>query len=75
MVTGETHRYIAGDAAYGGIVPANLSLWGGGWGAGEIAGRVNTMNLNDQLGTTTDVAGARQTAYTAVRSDRTSSIM
>jgi phosphate-selective porin OprO and OprP len=53
-------------AAYGGIIPANpFSLWGGGWGACEIAGRVSTMNLNDQLGTTNGVAGGQQTIYSA----------
>ncbi len=66
VLTGETHHYIASEAAYGGIIPANpFSLWGGGWGAWEIAGRVSTMNLNDQLGTTNGVAGGQQTIYTA----------
>lgn len=65
-LTGETHRYIPADAAYGGITPANpFSLSGGGWGAWEIAGRVSTLNLNDQLGTATGVAGGWQTVYTA----------
>jgi phosphate-selective porin OprO and OprP len=66
VLTGETHPYIPADAAYGGIIPANpFSLWGGGWGAWELAGRASTMNLNDQLGTTIGVAGGRQTIYTA----------
>ena len=66
VLTGETRRYIASEAAYGGIIPANpFSPWGGGWGAWEIAGRVSTMNLNDQLGTTNGVAGGQQTIYTA----------
>jgi phosphate-selective porin OprO/OprP len=66
VLTGETHPYIPADAAYGGIIPANpFSLWSGGWGAWEIAGRVSTMNLNDQLGTTNGVAGGQQTIYTA----------
>ena len=66
VLTGETHPYIPADAAYGGIIPANpFSIWSGGWGAWEIAGRVSTMNLNDQLGTTNGVAGGRQTIYTA----------
>jgi phosphate-selective porin OprO/OprP len=66
VLTGETHPYLPVSAAYGGIIPANpFSLWGGGWGAWEIAGRFSTMNLNDQLGTTNGVAGGRQTIYTA----------
>jgi phosphate-selective porin OprO and OprP len=35
---------------------------GGAW---EIAGRVSTMNLNDQLGTTNGAAGGQQTIYSA----------
>jgi phosphate-selective porin OprO and OprP len=66
MLTGETHPYIPAVAAYGGIVPANpFSLWGGGWGAWEIAGRFSTINLNNQLGTTSGIAGGQQTIYTA----------
>jgi phosphate-selective porin OprO and OprP len=66
VLTGETHPYLPATAAYGGIIPANpFSFWGGGWGAWEIAGRVSTMNLNDQLGTTNGVAGGQQTIYTA----------
>ena len=66
VLTGETRPYIPADAAYGGIIPANpFSIWGGGWGAWEIAGRVSIMNLNDQLGTTNGVAGGQQTIYTA----------
>src|SRR5262249_1794668 len=61
VLTGETHPYIPATAAYGGIIPANpFSLWGGGWGAWEIAGRLSTMNLNNQLGTTNGVAGGQQ---------------
>jgi phosphate-selective porin OprO and OprP len=66
MLTGETHPYNPGNAAYGAIAPANpFSLTGGGWGAWEIAGRVSTMNLNDQLATANGVSGGRQTVYTA----------
>ena len=66
VLTGETHPYLPATAAYGGIIPANpFSLWGGGWGAWEIAGRISTINLNDQLGTTNGVAGGQQTIYTA----------
>jgi phosphate-selective porin OprO/OprP len=66
VLTGERHKYVAESASYGGIVPANpFSPAGGGWGAWEIAGRVSTMNLNDQLATANGVAGGRQTIYTA----------
>lgn len=66
MLTGESRPYIPADAVYGRVIPANpFSLWGGGWGAWEIAGRISTMNLNDQLGTTDGVAGGQQTIYTA----------
>ena len=65
-LTGETRKYNPGAAAYGGIVPANpLSFTENGWGAWEIAGRISTMNLNDQLATANGVAGGRQTIYTA----------
>ena len=66
VLTGETHRYNPAAAAYYGVVPEHpFSLAGGGWGAWEIAGRVSTIDLNDQLGTTTGIAGGRQTIYTA----------
>ncbi len=62
MLTGETHKYNSATAAYNGIVPTNpFSLEAGGWGAWEIAGRVSTINLNDQLATANGVAGGRQT--------------
>jgi len=66
VLTGESRAYNPSNAAYGGIKPANpFSLTGGGWGAWEIAGRVSTMNLNDQLATAAGIAGGRQTIYTA----------
>jgi phosphate-selective porin OprO/OprP len=66
VLTGESHAYNPASAAYGGIKPANpFSLWGGGWGALEIAGRVSVMDLNDQLATANGIAGGRQTIYTA----------
>ena len=50
VLTGETRTYNPATAAYNGIKPANpFSLQGGGWGAWEIAGRVSTIDLNDQL--------------------------
>ncbi|MHB8269468.1 OprO/OprP family phosphate-selective porin [Bradyrhizobium sp.] len=66
VLTGETRPYNTAAASYLGIKPKNpFSLQGGGWGAWEIAGRVSTMDLNDQLGTATGIAGGRQTVYTA----------
>jgi phosphate-selective porin OprO and OprP len=65
-LTGETRKYNPAAASYGGIIPANpWSPTENGWGAWEIAGRVSTMNLNDQLATANGVAGGRQTVYTA----------
>lgn len=65
VLTGETHKYNPSAAAYYGVVPENpFSLAGGGWGAWEIAGRFSTIDLNDQLGTETGIAGGRQTIYT-----------
>jgi phosphate-selective porin OprO/OprP len=65
VLTGETRRYNAGSASYGGIVPVNpFSLTGGGWGAWEIAGRFSTIDLNDRLANANGVAGGRQTIYT-----------
>ena len=65
VLTGETRPYNASSASYGGIAPANaFSLSGGGWGAWEIAGRYSTIDLNDQVGAATGVAGGRQTVYT-----------
>jgi phosphate-selective porin OprO and OprP len=66
VLTGESHTYNAGNAVYNGIVPANpFSLTSGGWGAWEIAARVSTIDLNDQLATANGVAGGQQTVYTA----------
>ena len=66
MLTGETHTYNPGNAAYNGIVPANpFYLTSGGWGAWEVAGRISQIDLNDQLATANGVAGGRQTIYTA----------
>lgn len=65
VLTGETHRYNPASGSYSGVVPANpFSMNGGGWGAWEVAGRVSTMDLNDQLATANGVAGGRQTVYT-----------
>jgi phosphate-selective porin OprO and OprP len=66
VLTGETRTYNSASAAYNGIQPVNpFSLSGGGWGAWEIAGRISTIDLNDQLATANGVAGGRQTVYTA----------
>jgi phosphate-selective porin OprO/OprP len=66
ILTGETRKYNPAAAGYLGVVPEHpFSLAGGGWGAWEIAGRVSTIDLNDQLATATGIAGGRQTIYTA----------
>jgi len=66
VLTGETHKYNPSSAAYLGVVPDHpFSLASGGWGAWEIAGRISTMDLNDQLGMANGIAGGRQTIYTA----------
>jgi phosphate-selective porin OprO/OprP len=60
ILTDETRRYNPAAAAYLGVVPEHpFSLDGGGWGAWEIAGRISTIDLNNQLGTTTGIAGGR----------------
>jgi phosphate-selective porin OprO/OprP len=65
-VDGRESQYNTANAAYGGVKPAHsFSLEGGGWGAWEIAGRFSTIDLNDQLGTATGIAGGLQTVYTA----------
>jgi phosphate-selective porin OprO and OprP len=63
VLTGETHTYNPASASYGGIKPAHpFSLDGAAW---EIAGRVSTIDLNNQLGPATGISGGRQTVYTA----------
>jgi phosphate-selective porin OprO/OprP len=66
ILTGETRKYNPAAASYFGVVPEHpFSLAGGGWGAWEIAGRVSTIDHNNQLATATGIAGGRQTIYTA----------
>jgi phosphate-selective porin OprO/OprP len=66
LLTGETHTYNSGSAAYNGIVPTNpFYLTSSGWGAWEIAGRISRIDLNDQLATANGVAGGQQTVFTA----------
>jgi phosphate-selective porin OprO/OprP len=65
VLTGETRLYNSASASYAGIVPVNpFSLTGGGWGAWEIAGRISTIDLNDQLAAANGITGGRQTVYT-----------
>jgi phosphate-selective porin OprO/OprP len=65
-LTGETHTYNPGSAAYSGVVPANPFSWAtGGWGAWEIAGRYSVVDLDDRLGFADGIAGGKQTVYTA----------
>jgi phosphate-selective porin OprO/OprP len=66
MLTRETRAYLPAAAAYGGIKPLHPFDWSSqGWGAWEVAARVSTIDLNDQLATATGIAGGRQTVYTA----------
>lgn len=65
-LTGETHTYNSGAAAYNGIVPAHpFTLTKGGWGAWEIAGRYSVIDLNDRIGFADGAAGGKQKVYTA----------
>ena len=66
ILTGESRKYNAANAAYGGVTPAHPFSWQtGGWGAWEIAGRFSRMDLNDQLATAAGIAGGKQNIYTA----------
>jgi phosphate-selective porin OprO and OprP len=66
VLTGESRAYNPALSSYGGIVPARpFSLTGGGWGAWELAARISTLDLNDQLAVANGVAGGRQTVYAA----------
>ena len=48
VLTGEAYKYKMGDAAFGGVKPANpFTLAGGGAGAWEIAARYSDADLND----------------------------
>ena len=58
VLTGESHPYNAASASYGGVVPMNpFSLSGGGWGAWEIAGRVQHDRPERSVGSAVGVAG------------------
>ncbi len=64
-LTGEIKKYNAGSGAYHSISPAHpFSPSSGGWGAWEVAARYSVMDLNDQLGSATGIAGGKQTVYT-----------
>jgi phosphate-selective porin OprO/OprP len=66
VLTGETHKYNAASASYGGIKPEHPFSWqANSWGAWEIAARFSTMDLNDQVATAAGIAGGRQNIYTA----------
>ncbi|WP_035984193.1 OprO/OprP family phosphate-selective porin [Bradyrhizobium sp. STM 3843] len=66
VLTGESHKYNAASASYGGVAPSHPFSWqAGNWGAWEIAGRFSTIDLNDQLATAAGIAGGRQNIYTA----------
>jgi phosphate-selective porin OprO/OprP len=61
VITGESRKYIAAQAAYARPVPAhpfNPLSNETGWGAWELAARYSLTDLNDQ-----DVNGGRQSVY------------
>lgn len=63
-LTGEQRRYKPSAAAYSGLNPTHpFSPGSNGWGAWEVAARYSIVDLNDMLGSTTGVAGGKQTAY------------
>ena len=64
-LTGEVRKYNPGAGAYHSISPAHpFSPANGGWGAWEVAARYSVIDLNDNLGSTTGVAGGKQQTYT-----------
>ncbi len=66
VLTGESRKYNPATASYGGVKPAHpFSFTAGGWGAWELAARVSTIDLNDELAMANGVAGGRQTVYAA----------
>ena len=66
VLTGEGRSYNAANAAYGGVKPAHpFSLEAAAGAPGKSPDASRTIDLNDQLGTATGIAGGRQTVYTA----------
>jgi len=64
-LTGEQRHYKPGAGAYASIVPVHPFAPGSGyWGAWEVAARYSIIDLNDQLGTATGIAGGKQQTYT-----------
>jgi phosphate-selective porin OprO and OprP len=65
-LTGENRKYNPASGAYLGIIPDRpFSLKDGGWGAWEIAGRIDYVDLNDNYNTAAGaVAGGQQTNFT-----------
>jgi phosphate-selective porin OprO/OprP len=72
-LTGETHKYLPGSAAYTRILPAHaFSLDEGYWGAWEVAARVSYIDLTSNFTSgkslssqPSAVNGGKQTSFTA----------
>jgi len=65
-LTGEQRHYKPGAGAYASIAPAHYFAPASGyWGAWEVAARYSVIDLNDNLGSSTGVAGGKQQTYTA----------
>jgi len=71
VITGEPRPYSMSKAAWSGIKPANpFSIENAGWGAWELVGRYDAVDLNDQEnsfasdGTFLGTRGGEQEAYT-----------
>jgi phosphate-selective porin OprO/OprP len=76
ILTGEPRKYVPASGAYANPVPLHpFAPWAEDYGTGafELAGRVSTINLNDNFipgigptgSRTNAVGGGRQTVYTA----------
>jgi len=74
ILTGESHVYLPGTAAFGAPKPAaNFSLKDGTWGAFEVVARYSDLNLNSHTGALDNVitgwtgANKTYTYYNTVR--------
>jgi phosphate-selective porin OprO and OprP len=64
---GGRRYYVPGTGSYSGVIPDHPFVLGsGGWGALELAGRFDIVDLNARVpGTTGAILGGRQTSYGA----------
>ncbi len=64
VLTGEQRHYKPTAGAYSGIVPFHpFAPSSGYWGAWEVAARYSVIDLNEDLGSATGVAGGKQQTY------------